>query len=127
MKKGLKIVLYGFLTWLIPFVASWPFYTMDGQPKIDIFFIKTILMVLFSIFGIILLLIYFKSVDKNYVREGIMVGLIWLAINWIFDLIVLVPMAQMGIWIYFSQIGLRYLVIPTMSISLGIMGKMKDY
>ena len=126
MKKKLKIVLYGFLTWLIPFVASWPFYTMDGQPKIDLFFIKTILMVVFSIFGVILLLIYFKSIDKNYVREGIIVGLIWLAINWFFDLIILVPMAQMGIWTYFSQIGLRYLLIPTMSISLGIIGKMKD-
>jgi hypothetical protein len=126
MNKGVKIGLLGFLTWAVPFVASWPFYTMDGQPKIDIFFIKTILMVVFSIFGIVLLLLYFKKIDKNYVREGFTVGLIWLAMNWILDLTILVPMAKMGIWTYFSHIGLRYLMIPTMSISLGVMGKMKS-
>jgi len=31
MKKYLKNILYGFLAWLIPFVASFFFYTREGE------------------------------------------------------------------------------------------------
>jgi hypothetical protein len=35
------------------------------------------------------------------------------------DLLVLLPMSGMPILDYFAQIGLRYLVIPAMSITVG--------
>ena len=71
--------------------------------------------------GAIFLILYFKKVTENYLREGLMIGLIWLAINLILDLIVLVPLAKMSIGIYFSQIGLRYLMIPIFSTTIGFL------
>ena len=78
---------------LIPFEFAWPFYTPGGRPKIDIFFIKTILTVVSVLLAVFLLFMYFRNIDKNYLREGIIVGFVWLGINWVLDLLVLVPLS----------------------------------
>ena len=119
MNKYLKIVLYGFLAWLIPFIASFLFYTREGGLTIDIFLFKSIMIIVGSISAAFLLISYFKRVDADYLKEGIMVGVIWFGINILLDLMVLIPMSGMLITNYFTQIGLRYLVIPAMSITVG--------
>jgi len=120
MDKKLKIGLFGLLTWLIPFVVSFLFYSKEGELSIDIFLFKSIMIVVGSITGASLLVIYFKRIEKNYLSEGILVGLVWFLMNVILDLIVLVPMSGMDRGTYVAQIGLRYLVIPVMSIAMGI-------
>jgi len=120
MDKRLKIGLFGLLTWLIPFVVSFLFYSKEGELSIDIFLFKSIMIVVGSVTGATLLVIYFKKIEKNYLSEGILVGLVWFLMNMVLDLIVLVPMSGMDIGTYVAQIGLRYLVIPTMSIAMGL-------
>lgn len=119
MNKHLKIILFGFLTWLIPFVSAFFFYTREGKLSIDIFLFKSIMIVVGSISGAILLISYFRRITASYFKEGVMVGFIWLGINILLDLLVLIPMSGMSIADYFTQIGLRYLVIPAMSIAMG--------
>ncbi len=119
MKKYLKNVLYGFLAWLIPFIASFLFYSREGGLTIDVFLFKSIMIIVGSISAAFLLISYFKRVDADYLKEGIMVGVIWFGINILLDLMVLIPMSGMLITDYFTQIGLRYLVIPAMSITVG--------
>jgi hypothetical protein len=119
MNKNLKILLFGFLTWLIPFVSGFFFYSREGQLLIDIFLFKSIMIVVASITGASLLMLYFRALEKDYLREGITVGLVWFTINILLDLVALVPMSGMSIGDYFAQIGLRYLIIPTMGIAMG--------
>ncbi|HIH45358.1 MAG TPA: hypothetical protein HA257_09920 [Candidatus Methanoperedenaceae archaeon] len=119
MKKYLRNILYGFLAWLIPFVASLFFYTREGQLTINIFLFKSIMVILGSFSAAILLVYYFKKIDSAYFREGIVVGLTWFGINIILDLLILIPMSGMSIADYFTQIGLLYLAIPAMSIAIG--------
>ncbi len=119
MNKTLKIALFGFLTWLIPFVVSFFFYSKEGQPLIDIFLFKSIMIVVGSLTGASLLVLYFRGLKKDYLKEGVIVGLVWFAINIIMDLAVLVPMSGMSIGSYFAQIGLRYIIIPIMSTAMG--------
>jgi len=119
LKKYLKIAFYGFLAWLIPFVASFFFYTREGKLTIDIFLFKTIMIVVGSITGAFLLVSYFKKITADYLKEGITVGVVWFGINILLDLLVLIPMSGMSLSNYFTQIGLRYLVIPAMSIAVG--------
>jgi uncharacterized membrane protein YpjA len=119
MRKYFKIALYGFLAWLVPFVSAFFFYTREGKLSIDIFLFKTIMIVVGSLSGAILLVSYFKKVNENYLTEGILVGIIWFCLNILLDLLVLVPMSKMPIPDYFAQIGLRYLVMPAMSIAVG--------
>ncbi len=120
INKHVRNLLYGFLAWLIPFVASIFFYTKDGGLRIDIFFFKTIMIIVGSISGAILLISYFKKINIAYLKEGIYVGFTWFVINILLDLLILIPMSGMLISDYFLQIGLRYLIMPVMSIMVGI-------
>lgn len=115
---NLKVILFGVLLWLIPFGISFLFYK-DGQLMIDIHLFKSIMILIGSVTGAILLVLHFLTIETNYLNEGIIVGLVWFAINIILDLVILVPMSGMSIGTYFAQIGLRYLMIPTMSIAIG--------
>jgi len=117
--KNIRNILYGFLSWLIPFVTAFFFYSKEGGLVIDIFLFKSIMIVVGAISGAFLLVSYFKRIHANYLMEGIVVGSTWFVINILLDLLVLVPMSEMSRADYFAQIGLRYLVIPVMSIMVG--------
>jgi len=69
--------------------------------------------------GCLLLLWFFNKVPGVFLRQGIIVGISWLIINWLLDFIILIPMSKIGYGDYFLQIGLRYLVMPTISVSIG--------
>ena len=119
MKKELRISLLGILTWLVPFIVAMFFYTKEGQLSIDIYLFKTIMLLIGNIFGIIMLLVYFMKIENKFLKEGAIVGLIWLAINYLLDFLILLPMSGMDTGSYFMQIGLRYLLLPAISISMG--------
>ncbi len=118
MKNILMILISGFIAWLVPFVASFLFYTKDGL-TINIFLFKSIMIVVGSITAAVLLIIYFKRVRSNFIREGIIVGAVWFVLNILLDLLILLPMSGISIPDYFTQIGLGYLSMPAMSIAVG--------
>lgn len=119
--------MYGFLAWLIPFLASFFFYTKEGKLTIDIFLFKSIMIVVGSVSAAILLVLYFKKINEAYLKEGIITGVVWFGLNILLDLLILIPMSGMFIKDYFTQIGIRYLAIPAMSITVGTALKNKDY
>jgi uncharacterized membrane protein YpjA len=119
MKNYLKIVLLGFLTWLVPFVVSFFFFTPERTLAIDEGLFKSIMIVVGSLTGAVLLVRYFKNVSSDYLRHGVTVGLVWLAVNLALDFLILIPMSHMTVGAYLSQIGLRYLTIPIMTIVVG--------
>ena len=67
----------------------------------------------------LLLIYYFKNININYLKEGIILGLSWFAISILLDFLVLIPMSGMSIADYFTRIGLSYVVIPVMCITVG--------
>lgn len=119
MKNYLKIIFYGFLTWLVPFVVSFFFFTPDRTLAIEEGLFKSIMIVVGSLTGALLLVRYFKNVTSGYARHGMIVGLVWLAVNLALDFLILIPMSHMEVGAYLSQIGLRYLTIPIMTIVVG--------
>jgi uncharacterized membrane protein YpjA len=119
MNKYLKVVLYGFVAWLIPFVASFLFYTSEGTLTVDVRFFKCVMVVIGTATAAVLLVSYFKKIDSSYLKEGIVVGLIWFAVNILLDVVILIPMSGMTLTDYFMNIGLGYLAMPAMSIMVG--------
>ncbi|AFV23869.1 hypothetical protein Mpsy_1662 [Methanolobus psychrophilus R15] len=117
--KYLKKLSYGFLSWLVPFITSLFFYTREGELAIDIFFFKSIMIVVGSVTAAFLIVSYFKAINVDYLKEGVVLGLTWFGINILLDLMVLIPMSGMSLEDYFAQIGLRYVVIPVMCITVG--------
>ncbi len=124
MNKYLKMIGFGLLTWLIPFIASFLFFDASTQKlTIDETFFKSIMIVLSCLVGVILLLKYFADVKEKYLQEALQISAVWLFINWLLDFVILLPMSKMDASTYFMQIGMRYLMVPIIAFG---MAKMKE-
>jgi hypothetical protein len=126
MNKYVKIVLFGLVIWLIPFLVGFLFVDQEGNFIISETFFKSIMIVIGSTVGVILAVKYFKGIKANFIKEGIILGIVWLIINWIIDLIMVsLGFFPMTITKYFTDIGLRVLGIPIFTIGLGYALKQK--
>jgi len=121
MKNLTSLLLYGLLTWIVPFVVAFAFYDQQGQLATSYGLFKCVMTVVSGLTGCIALYRYFGRVDGNFVRIGWLTGLVWLAINLVLDLAVLVPMSGMSLSQYFTTIGLGYLLIPTICVTGGML------
>jgi hypothetical protein len=76
--------------------------------------ILTITVLFFSI-------LYFKNVDKEFINDGIIIGILWFVISLIIDLVIFIPESpmQMTFANYLMDIGLTYLIIIVIPISFG--------
>ncbi len=119
MKRTIKLIIFGVLTWLIPFVVSCAFYNRQEQVLIDVFLFKSIMIVVGAFVGAFFLVWYFRKITRHYLYHGLVVGLAWLVINWMLDFAILIPLSGMSISTYFMQIGLRYLTLPIMGVAIG--------
>jgi hypothetical protein len=120
-KQLIRLLLFGFLSWLIPFAFSFLFYRPGGEIKVSYDLFKSIMIVFATATGCYFLYRYFKSVWAEFIKQGIMVGLAWLAINILFDVVLLLPMMKVSFAVYFYSIGLRYLIIPAIGITIGFL------
>lgn len=114
-----RLIGFGILTWLLPFLLSLLFYSPEGVPLSDVFLIKTILLVFSTALGVALILVYFGNIHAHFVREGILLGIVWLLINWVLDILILLPLAGMDVGTYMAQVGARYLNIPIIAVGIG--------
>lgn len=108
MNKTVKMVLFGFLSWLIPFMAgfaAWPLHESNEK------FFKTIMLLIGGAAGALLMVLYFKAVSKDFLKEGIITGFIWLVMNIILDILVLVIVFKSTFSVWLLETGLRYLTI----------------
>jgi len=125
MNKYLKIGLFGFLVWMIPFLVSFLIFSFheSNRPLFESIMplVLTITVVIFSV-------LYFKKIKKDYLNESILAGVVWLIINLIIDLIMFLPDSpmQMSIVDYMMDIGITYLIIPTVVIGIGYLLEKKS-
>ncbi|XDD49471.1 hypothetical protein AB3N59_13815 [Leptospira sp. WS92.C1] len=120
MKQNLvRIFCYGFLVWLIPFAVAIPFYTPDGKLQTDIFLFKTTMILVGSLTGSALLVSLTGRILGKVFPVLVVTALIWLAINWGLDFLILIPMSKMNVSDYFIQIGLGYLTMLIVASAIG--------
>ena len=72
-----------------------------------------------TISGCYLFYRYFKLIDNNYIKNGIIVGLSWFAINILLDSVILIPIMKTTFVYYFMTIGIGYISITAISIAIG--------
>ena len=121
MKKEIltRLVGLGVLSWLIPFAVSFMFFKPGGELMVPYATFKSSIMAVGVLSGSYLLLQFFKAVDAEFVKYGVLVGIIWLLLNLLLDILVLVPMMKSTLSEYFTTIGLGYISIPAVSIAMG--------
>ena len=125
MNKNLKIILYGFLVWLVPFTVSFIIFPLRASMR-PLF--ESIMPLVLTLIVIILAYYYLKNLETNLVKEGVLIGLSWLAINIIIDLMLFLPASpmHMNVLDYFMDIGLTYVIIPVITVGMGIMANNKS-
>ncbi|WP_421909034.1 hypothetical protein [Methanolacinia petrolearia] len=119
-----RAVLAGIVTWLVPFLVSLLFYNQNGL-TIDIFLFKSIMIVAGAIVGALMIVWYFKPETEKFLRAGIIFGVAALVVNWVLDLVVLCEMLGEDPLSWFAGVGVRYIVIPVMSITAGYIAEEK--
>ena len=114
-----RAILFGFLIWLIPFVVAFVIFPLRESSR-PLF--ESIMPVSVAAATVIFGVLYFRHVTRDHVRQGILIGVIWLAMCLLIDLPLMLlggPM-QMTLWEYVSDIGITYLMIPAITIGMGV-------
>jgi hypothetical protein len=126
MINRMKVAGYGFLSWIVPFIASLLFFGKNGQPVLPIGLIKSIMILIGASLGGVLLFRLFRECPPS-LGSGVAIGSLWFLMNIVLDLSILVPMTKMNLGQYFSEIGLRYLLIPIMAGAMGAVGSQQSH
>ena len=124
--KSLRILLLGFITWLVPFVVSFGFYDRSGNLNVAYGLFKCVMVVISAITGMWALMYHMNSVRTRFIREGLITGFSWLLINYLLDVFILVPMSGMSLGQYFMTVGLGYLQIPVICVAVGVIVQRKN-
>ncbi len=117
MKSIKTVLIYGFMIWVIPFlVAMFTFSIHESSRPL----FESIMAVVLAACAVVFAVKHFRAVETDFLREGIIVGLLWSAISLILDF----PMfswgpMKMSAWGYISDIGLTYLIISIIVIGFG--------
>ena len=108
-RAGIRAVSIGLLSWFIPFLAGFILFPVK-KTNAPLF---SSLMDLIVLATAGLLLIWYFRKRSVCVREALLVGMLWLAINLIFDypMFAFGPMKMTPLG-YYSEIGLVYLTYP---------------
>lgn len=114
-----RALVYGLLTWVIPFVCSIPLVSSEGIPKMDPVIFKTLMTVVSVSFGSWALqrVLIHPAQGAQYSALGL--GLYWMGINLLLDLGVLVAILDMPLQTWLSTVALAYVSIPVMAWAMG--------
>lgn len=112
----LKKIGGGIILWAIPYATAIPLLGLNERDQV---FFKTIMIIEGSIVGAVLAAIYFTDVQRDYLREGIVLGTVWIGVNWILDYAGLIVLTEMSLDRYFAEIGLRYIAMAAPTVAIG--------
>lgn len=124
MKSWKRALLYGFLIWLLPFIVSIIIFPLRESAR-PLF--ESIMPVVVTLCAVVFSILYFKNLDRDFLKEGILLGVIWFVISLVIDLLMFSsgPM-KMSFADYMMDIGLTYLIIPTVTIGFGYLMMKRD-
>ena len=117
--KSIKLVfLYGFLLWLIPFIIAFIIFPLRENDR-PLF--ESIMPVVVTLSVLVFTNFYFKKVGGSFLKEGVLLGVIWFLISVAIDILMFSsgPM-KMTMIDYFKDIGLTYLIIPLVTVGTGL-------
>jgi len=84
MKPFIKIILfYGLILWLIPFIVGFIAFPLKSfySPVFE-----TVMGITLTVCAVVFAILYFRKLQGDYLKQGIIVGLIWFAMSVLIDL-----------------------------------------
>ena len=133
MRSIWKIILFGFIVWLVPFLVSLLIFPLK---ETNLAFFETIMPLSITLISVVMATFFFRKIRKGHLRHirkqylqmGIILGIIWLIICLIIDLLLFsFGPIKMAFSTYMSDIGFTYLIIPMITVGFGNMLERKTY
>jgi hypothetical protein len=113
-----RAILFGFLIWLIVFVVAIAIAPIRENWRA---LFESIMPVVLALATVVFGLSYFRRVRSAFVREAMLLGLLWYVISVVIDLpLMLTGPMQMTLVEYAADIGLTYVIIPVITIGIGL-------
>ena len=81
---------------------------------------EAIMPVVLTVFCVLFANLYFRKLKSNFVREGLILGVLWFVVRVVIDLplLTLSPL-NMSFVEYMKDIGLTYLILPAITTGFG--------
>lgn len=118
MNSWKRALSLGFLVWVVPFLAGLISYPIRELWRA---LFESIMALVLSVVVVVGAAIYLKHIEKDYLKEGISVGLLWFAMCIVLDLpFFLYGPMKMSWKDYAADIGLTYVMIPTITTGFGV-------
>ena len=113
-----RALLCGVGVWFVPFVIAIAIYGLHASERA---LFESLMAVAVVGTTVEFAAIYFRVVDGRFVREGVLIGVAWFAIAIVIDLLMFSwGSMKMPFVDYVKDIGVTYLVIPTIAVGMGI-------
>jgi hypothetical protein len=118
LNKYVKLVGFGFLIWLIPFLVSFVIFPLRNANR-PLF--ESVMPVILVLTVMIISVLFFKKIERESLKEGLIAGVLWFALSLAIDLMLFMPASpmQMSFSDYMMDIGLTYLIILMIPIGIG--------
>ncbi|UCD28447.1 MAG: hypothetical protein JSV03_15405 [Planctomycetota bacterium] len=118
MKSYKKALLFGLGVWLIPFAVSCFIFPLKSSDRA---LFESIMPVAVAVSTVFFAVLYMRRVGAGFIKEGMLLGIIWLVISLIIDLCLFMegPMKRPFID-YIKDIGLTYMIIPAITTGFGL-------
>ncbi len=117
-----RVTVFGLLSWALPFIAAILFFGSSGQPVVPQPLFKSLMVVIGALVVVVLLALLFRRVRPTF-AAGLAIGLYWMVLSLVLDVVILVPMWGESLTDYYSDIGVRYLVLPVIAAGMGFVGQ----
>lgn len=116
LKNDLKIITFGFMVWLIPTIVTYITSLTSGLYLFEIISALSI-----AITVIIFAYLYFIDLDSHFIRDGIILGMIWIIISIVLDIVlVLLGITKLTLSQYLFYVAPIYIIIPAVTIGFGL-------
>jgi hypothetical protein len=110
-------ILFGLVVWLVPFAVAVAIFPLRDSAR-PLF--ESIMPVTVAAVVALLAWIYYRRVQRAFVREGFVLGILWLATSLVIDLpLMLSPPIQMSLADYLADVGLTYGLMPIITTAMG--------
>ena len=111
-----RIVLFGLVIWIVPFLAGWGMVDETGQFRMEVSTAKTIFMLIGAVLGAYLIVRLFALIDRDHWRWAWTIAIVWMVISWVLDIAILLPLSGETIGEWFAATGARYFTILVMAL-----------
>lgn len=117
MKHFIKALLFGLVVWVAPFIVAWIIYPLHESER-PLF--ESIMPVAVALCTAVFTVLYLKELEMGFFKEGIYLGILWFIICIVIDLLLFSwgPM-KMNFGDYMKDIGITYLLIPVITVTMG--------